>query len=180
MAQSLVAHMPRMLVDLLRSDMVLECGQPVQLGGTDTQRWQDRITDEAIGKARTWLLGIVSACPTKVPAQYLVADAFLVANACMNGRVLRVPSDMVMSPNIMTLTSAMAAQAGVNSTRMIQHIRHLWRRPLEGPSNMHPVIDEIKALMRPRPPRGLFIMSADLTRYGFTRNCEVRPCCGLR
>ena len=169
LAQSLVAHMPGTFVDLLRSDMVLECGQPVQLGGTDTQRWQDRITDEAIGKARTWLLGIVSACPTKVPAQYLVADAFLVANACMNGRVLRVPSNMLMSPNIITWTSAMAAQAGINSTRMIQHIRHLWRKPLEGPSNM--VIDKIKALMRPAP-RPAALMYADLMRHGFTPNCK--------
>ena len=61
MAQSLVAHMPGPFVDLLRSDMVLEGGQPmqlgepVQLGGTN----KDQVTDEAIAGARMWLLSIV-------------------------------------------------------------------------------------------------------------------------
>ena len=77
MAQSLVAHMPGMFVDLLRSDMVLEGGQPVQLGGAN----KDQVTDEAIAGAHTWLLGIVSACPTKVPGRHLVGDAFLVASS---------------------------------------------------------------------------------------------------
>jgi hypothetical protein len=140
MAQSLVAHMPATFVDLLRSDVKLGGGQPVQLGGTE----KDRVTDEAIAANRTWLLGIVSVCPTTVASHYLIADAFLVANEYMNGRVLIVP------PAWTAMTQrAMAVQAGVNCKKMIQYIRSLWRRSAHasrGPSSIW--VDEIKGLMR--------------------------------
>ena len=90
MAQSLVAHMPPTYVDLLKSGTELGGGQPVQLGGAD----KDQVTNEAIERARTWLLGIMSACPRTIrwkTFHRLVADAFLVANTCMDGRVLIVP-----------------------------------------------------------------------------------------
>jgi hypothetical protein len=78
----------------------------------------------------------------------------------------------------------MAVQAGVNSKRMIQHIRRLWQKSTHG---VHMVIDEIKALMRPalvctwpRHEDGqresianrLYIKCTDLTRHGFTPNCR--------
>ena len=192
MAQSLVAHMPGTFVDLLimMSDNMVPSRQPVQLGGPD----KDQVADEAIAGASMWLRAIVSACPTKVPGQHLIADAFLVANACMNGRLFRVPSNLYgwaapQSPRMerasKKLTSTMAAQAGVNSKRMISHIWHLWRNhygssniDVQGPiGNAPSVINEINALMRPPLVAHRRIMTpvrigyTDLARHGFTPHC---------